>query len=72
MLSASQEERSEKRQMREKPAKAEGGTDRGRDTDPAKTKRCRPARTDGETKGQGWTLKRQKLENDSDIDRLGM
>ena len=59
------------RKERRKTGK-EGGTDRGRDTDPAKTKRCRPARTDGETKGQGWTLKRQKLENDSDIDRLGM
>lgn len=53
MLSASQEERSEKRQMREKPAKAEGETDRGRDTDPAKTKRCKPAWTDGETKEKG-------------------
>ena len=53
LLSASQEERSEKRQMREKPAKAEGETDRGRDTDPAKTKRCKPARTDGETKEKG-------------------
>lgn len=53
MLSASQEERREKRQLREKPAKAEGGTDRGRDADPAKTKRCKPAWTDGETKEKG-------------------